>query len=102
MAYPEASSMELTGLGSMFPYLNTVTYGLFSGLLIFAIYVIILFGYKKVSGEWFGGFIVAGFITLILSGIGFFGQIVPLSIFTTTIGVFIVSLLVGMIAMYVR
>jgi hypothetical protein len=96
MSYPSPSTMNMSkGFGELLSYVNTVTYGYFSMLILLAIYVIILIGFYKSNNDFAGGMAVAGFGVFVMALLFWAGGFVN----AITLGIAIGLALLGIIVL---
>lgn len=81
------------GFGVLFQYINTVTSGVFSIMLLIATYLILLAGYYHARDDFMGGLAVAGFSTAIFAFLLFLGGVIDKFILAFVIGIAILSML---------
>lgn len=80
MVYPEISTINNSGLEGIFVYVNEVTSGLFSSMLLFTLFMIVAMGtYFSAQrttgdGDFVASFAVAGYIT---TGAAFIMLLIP-------------------------
>jgi len=97
MTYASPTTINATlGLGEVFNYVNVVTDGWVSNLLMIGIYVIILIGYYKARDDFRGGMAVAGYGSFVVGLLFWVGGLISGLIFSMAIGVAVVGTLVLM------
>jgi len=71
MAWRDPTSINWTlGFGEFFYFINEVTLGWVSRLLLMGVYIIVLTGYYKVEDDFTGGMAAAGIAVFVLSFTG--------------------------------
>lgn len=92
MAYPSPTDINWTkGAGESINYVNSVTNGIFSNMLLFALYVIVLWGVYKSNKDMISAFGVAGFSIAIIGLIMWIGNWVTWVTFAICVGLAIVG-----------
>lgn len=68
MAYPSPSLINGSkGFGEVLTYVNGVTDGWFSNMILIAIYIIVLIGFYKAKEDFKGAMAVAGYGTFVIA-----------------------------------
>jgi len=68
LTYPSPSAINTTrGFGGVLDYINIVSDGWISNMILLAIWVIILMSYYKAKGDFTGGLAIAGYCTFVLA-----------------------------------
>lgn len=98
MTYPPISSINASrGFGEILVYINTVTSGFFSMLILLAIYIIILIGFYKSRDDFTGAMAVAGFGVFVMALLFWMGSFVN----ATTLGIAIGLALIGVMVLLI-
>ena len=98
MTYPSPSSINASkGLGEILTYVNTVTYGWISTLLLLAIYIIVLIGFYKARDDFAGAMAVAGFGVFIIALLFWLGNFITGVTLTIAIALALVGIIVLLI-----
>jgi hypothetical protein len=79
------------GITGLFQYLNTVTAGWFSNLLLIAIYIIFASGFYYAKRDFFGGCAVGGFAILVFGVMFWAGGFISWITYAFIVAVAIVS-----------
>jgi len=91
MAYANPSSMDVTSLTGIFAYLNSVTGGWFSNLVLIGLYIIVIIGYYKARDSFEEALAVAGYFCFIVAMLFWAGNIIT----GVTLGVVIAVAIIG-------
>ena len=95
MTYPSPAGINASrGFGEVLTYVNTVTYGWISTLLLLAIYVIVLMGYYKAKDDFSGAMAVAGFGVFIIALLFWLGDFITGITLTIAIALALVGIIV--------
>lgn len=95
MSYPSPSEINATkGFGEVLNYVNTVTDGWISNMLLIAIFVIVLIGYYKAKDDFKGALAVAGYGTFVIALLFWIGGFVSGIAFGMSIAIAIIGTLV--------
>lgn len=95
MAYLSPTSINATkGLGEVFSYVNFVTDGWMSNMLMIAIYIIILMGYYKARDDFSGALAIAGYGTFVVGLLFWVGGFISGITFSMVIGATIIGTIV--------
>lgn len=95
MAWQDPTTINWTdGLGGAFYYVNSVTNGWVSNMLMIAIYVIVLMGYYRSQEDFAGAMAVAGAVIFIMGLFFFIGGLTTWVIFGFTIAAAIIGFVV--------
>ena len=95
MAYDSPTSINASkGFGEILTYVNNVTDGWISNMLMIAVYVIILIGFYKAKDDFKGAMAVAGYGTFVIGLFFWIGGFVSSMAFGMSIGVAIVGTIV--------
>lgn len=65
--YPEVNTIDNSSLLGILTYLDTVTSGWFSIMVVLSLYVIVIIGYYKASQDLAQAFAVSGFFVFVVS-----------------------------------
>lgn len=95
MAWQDPTTINWTdGLGGAFYYVNSVSNGWVSNMLLISIYVIFLMGYYRSQEDFTGGMAVAGAVSFIAGLFFFVGDLITWVIFGYTIAAVIIGTVV--------
>lgn len=92
MAWPSPADINWSnGAGESINYVNQVSLGIFSNMLLFSVYIIILWGFFKKEGDFIGGLAVAGFIVTLAALIMWIGGWVTWVTFGICLGLLVIG-----------
>lgn len=95
MAYQSPATINWSdGLAGAFYYVNSVSNGWVSNMLLISIYMICLMVYYRTQEDFAGGMAVAGIVTFIMGLFFFVANITTWIIFGYTIGLAIIGFVV--------
>lgn len=98
MTYTSPSTINATkGFGEILYYINDVTAGWISNLILLAVYVIVIIGYYKAKEDFVGALAISGFGLFVVSLLFWLGGFVT----GITLGIAIGLCLVGVIALLI-
>jgi len=95
MTYPSVENVNMTkGFGELLQYVNLVTDGWMSNMLLIAIYIIVMVGFYKAKEDFQGAMAVAGYGTFVVALLFWLGGFVNgwafgISIALAIIGTFV-------------
>ena len=95
MTYASPTTINATkGFGEILSYINVVTDGWISNMLLIAIYIIVLMGFYKAKEDFTGGLAVAGYGTFVVALLLWVGGFVSGWAFGISIAMAIIGTLV--------
>lgn len=95
MTYASPSTINASrGLPELMGYINTVTGGWISNMILLGIYFIVIFGYYKSSNDFWGAMAVSGYVTFVIGLLFWIGGFVSPVSFGFSIGMAIIGTLV--------
>lgn len=93
MPYPSPTTADTTALTGIFLYLNTVTRGWFSNMILISLYTISLYAYYKATDRFAEGMAVVGFFVFVVSLLFFMGGILSVWVFIIVIAIAIMGVI---------
>lgn len=98
MSYPYPTTINgSAGIPEFLTYVNSVTDGWISNMLLLGIYLLILIGFYKTNDDFAGAMGVSGFITFVIGLMFWLGDFIN----GVTFGIIIAMALIGVIVLLV-
>lgn len=91
--YAEASTVDNSSILGILTYLNTVTDGWFSIMVVLSLYAISIIGYYKATGEMAASFGVSGFFVFVVALFFWIAGFLPVYAFIISIALAFIGLL---------
>jgi hypothetical protein len=82
------------GIMGFLEYVNLVTDGWVSNMILLTLYIIVLYGFYKVNGDFAGGMAVSGFFVFIIALLFWLGNFLSTITFSIVIAMTILGVLV--------
>lgn len=99
MVYDSPTTINATaGFGSVLTYINTVTDGWISNMLLIAVYIISLMSFAKARDDIAGAFAVSGFATFIVALLFWLGGFIN----GIVLGIVTAMAIIGIIALFFK
>lgn len=99
MVYASPTTINASaGFGTLLTYINNVTDGWISNMILIAIYLISLMGFAKARDDFAGGLAVSGFVTFIVALLFWLGGFINGII----LGIVTAMAILGIVALYFK
>lgn len=93
MAYPYPSTIDTTSILGILTYLNAVTRGWFSNMILLSLYIITIYGYYKAKDRLAEGIAIAGYFVFVVALFFWIGGWLSVWVFVIVIALAIIGTL---------
>ena len=94
MAYEEITSINASlGLGEVISYVNNVTDQWFGNMILIGIWIIVLLGYFKATGDFWSASAISGFTLFVVGLLFWLGGFIGNVAFTMVLGLAVLSVI---------